>query len=212
MIVVQPVLDIGTRDGFALWPVAEREPFTFMPLHGTLSAAEIGTAVMTVAAYNNVRPDAEDAECPPARPGDPVEDFLRGLLTEEDVQAPGGLRVTDTARDMALLPGCCNGLEEWRDWLDVLDGAGHAGFGHDPSSFAERHGDVVRLTVDAQRDDSPVLEVPVDVLRTGIARAERDLAGFLRAAAGWAAVRLPAHAPAVATALARSLDMPPPGA
>lgn len=37
MIVVQPVLELGTADGFALWPVAEREPFNFMPLHGALA-------------------------------------------------------------------------------------------------------------------------------------------------------------------------------
>ncbi|MEU1618426.1 hypothetical protein ABZ479_14160 [Streptomyces sp. NPDC005722] len=45
MIVVQPVLETGTTDGFTLWPVAEWEPFTFMPLHAGLSAAEMGAAV-----------------------------------------------------------------------------------------------------------------------------------------------------------------------
>ncbi|MFE0627936.1 hypothetical protein ACFW3D_13325 [Streptomyces sp. NPDC058864] len=207
MIVVQPVLEIGTTDGFALWPVAEWEPFTFMPLHGALPAAELGTAVMTVAAYNGLA--ADDADLPD-RSRDPVEDFLQGLLTEDEVQAPGGLRVTDTTDGSVLRPGCCNGLEDWREWLDVLDGTGDVWLGHDPSPLAERHGDVVRLTVDAGRDDSPAFDVAADVLRDGITGDERDLAEFLRAATGWAAVHVPGHTPALVAALARAVGMPPP--
>lgn len=208
VIVVQPVLEIEGADGFALWPVAEWKPFTFMPLHAALSAAGVGTAVMTVAAYNRWQADDEAA---PTRSVDPVGHFVRALLDAEDVQAPGGLRVTDTARGAALLPGCCSGLEEWREaWFDLLDGSGHAWLGHGPSPLAERHGDVVRLTVDAGRADSPAFEVAVDVLRRGVAGAERDLAGFLGAAAHWAAVRLPEHAPELVGVLARAVDMPPP--
>ncbi|WP_431953479.1 hypothetical protein [Actinacidiphila sp. bgisy167] len=207
MIVVQPVLELATADGFALWPVAERAPFTFMPLHGAMSEAEVGTAAMTIAAYNHVR---VDDEAPPTRPLDPVEYFVKALLDGRDVQAPGGLQVADPLGGVVLRPGCCNGLEEWRDWFDVLDGPGHAGFGHDPSPLAERHGDTVLLTVDTQRDDSPVLAVDIDVLRRGIEGAERDLAGFLRAAAAWAAARLAGHAVPVVAALARGIGMPPP--
>lgn len=207
MIVVQPVLEIGTADGFTLWPVAEREPFTFMPLHGALPAAEVGTAVMTVAAYNSL---VEDDADPPDRSGDPVEDFLQGLLTEDEVQAPGGLRVTDTAGGLVVRPGCCSDLEDWREWLEVLDGTGDVWLGHDPSPLAERRGDVIRLTVDATRDDGRVFDVAADALRDGITGAERDLAEFLRAAADWSAVQLPGHTPALVAALARAVGMPPP--
>lgn len=207
MIVVQPVLEIEIADGFALWPVAEWKPFTFMPLHAALTADEVGAAVMTVAAYYRTQADEEAA---PTRSVDPVGHFVRALLDREDVQAPGGLRVTDTTGGAVLRPGCCGGLEEWREtWRDVLDGDG-VWLGHDPSPLAERHGDVVRLTVDARRDDSPAFEVAVDVLRRGVAGAERDLAGFLGAAADWVAVRLPEHTPALVGALARAVGMPPP--
>lgn len=72
-----------------------------------------------------------------------------------------GFRVTDSAIDTVFVePGCCNGLETGRDWLDVLDGTGCACFGHDPSSVAEPVGDIVRLTLDAHgTDDSPVIEL-----------------------------------------------------
>ncbi|MGA5707422.1 hypothetical protein ACPCK8_13245 [Streptomyces cellulosae] len=130
---------------------------------------------MSIAAHNDVVPDDD----PPPRPADPLGSFLHGLLTMDDLFASGGLRVTDTASGVTLLPGCCNGLEERRDWFDVLDGDGWASFGHDPSPLAERQGDVVRLTVDADRDDSPVIELAAGDLRRLLTGAERDLTGFL---------------------------------
>ena len=55
---MQPVLEIYTPDGFDLWPIAEIEPFSFLPLSGDLSPAEVGTAVMRVAGCNDIDPDA----------------------------------------------------------------------------------------------------------------------------------------------------------
>ncbi|GAA3776720.1 hypothetical protein ACFS5L_34575 [Streptomyces phyllanthi] len=96
-------------------------------------------------------------------------------------------RAAGRAVGVTLLPGRCNGIEGRGDWLEVLDGDGWASFGHDPSPLAERRGDTVRLTVDADRDGSPGIELPADELRRLLAGAERDLTGFLRPAATWAA-------------------------
>ncbi|MEU1783555.1 hypothetical protein ABZ545_29295 [Streptomyces abikoensis] len=191
-------------DGFALWPVAEFEPYGFLPLSGALGPADLGTAIMRIADCNNTETDDDR----PPRPADPLGSFLHGLLTTHDLFAPGGLRVTDTTTGTTLLPGCCNGLEEWRDWLEVLDGDGWASFGHDPSPLAERFGDTVRLTVDAEQDDSPVIELPLSELRRLLAAAERDMADFLQLAVDWAAQHLPDHAASVTAALAHALNLP----
>ncbi|MFI0257538.1 hypothetical protein ACH4OW_00640 [Streptomyces sp. NPDC017056] len=209
MIIAQPVLEIYGSDDFTLWPVAETEPYGFLPLSDRLGPAEVGTAVMRIADCNNV--ETEDDGRPP-RPADPLGGFLHGLLTMDNLFAPGGLRITDTATGTTLLPGCCNGLEEWRDWFDVVDSRGWASFGHDPAPLAERHGDIVRLTVDAEQENSPVIELPVGDLRRLLAGAERDLTGFLRPAAAWAARHLPDHAGPVTSALGRALDLPAPAA
>ncbi|MFH8624635.1 hypothetical protein ACH4A8_22555 [Streptomyces vietnamensis] len=50
------------------------------------------------------------------------------------------MRIADTRTGVTLLPGCCNGLEERRDWFEALDGNGWVSFGHDPSPLAERLG------------------------------------------------------------------------
>ncbi|MFE2585283.1 hypothetical protein [Streptomyces sp. NPDC059378] len=202
---MQPVLEIFAADDFALWPVGEYGSYGYLVLDGELTPADVGTAVMRIAASNDFEPAKEHGPCPT----DPLGAFLHGLLTMPDLFAAGGFRVTDTATGTVFVePGCCNGLETWRDWQEVLDGTGCSYFGHDPSSAAERVGDTVRLTLDVYaKDGSPGIELPVDQVRVLVARAEADLRDFLCLAGTWAEQHLPTHAAAVTAALARALDL-----
>ncbi|MFD8980383.1 hypothetical protein [Streptomyces sp. NPDC059564] len=204
---MQPVLETYAPDGFDLWPVAEIEPFGFLPLSGALSPAEVGTAVMRIAGCNDVDPDGDR----PPRPADAVDSFLHGLLTFDILFAAGGLRITDNSTGVTFQPGCCDGLEDWRDWHRFADDGGLLGFGHDPGSpVAERFGDTVRLTVNAGQTDSPVIELSVIELRHLLVGAERDLADFLALAADWASRHLPGRCAPVTAALARVLGLPAP--
>ncbi|KWT56674.1 hypothetical protein ADL21_37470 [Streptomyces albus subsp. albus] len=207
MIHMQPVLELHLLADFALWPVIDFEPYTFLRLSGGMETAEVGTAVAQIAFTNAVGPE-DDASPPPA---DPYGAFLHALLTSEHPIAAGGLRVHDADTGVTVLPGCCDGLEEWREWHRVFDGAGFVGFGHDPSPTAERRGDTVRLTVDAWQEGSPVIDLPVTELRHLLTDAERDLDAFLALAASWTAHHTPDHAASVTAALARCLDVRAPG-
>jgi len=207
VIVMQPVLEIYTPEGFGLWPVAECERFAFLPLGGELSPAEVGTAMMRIIDCNDIDPDGDR----PPRPADPLASFLHGLLTFEHLYAAGGLRVVDQSTGIAFLPGCCDGLEDWRDWHGLVERGGLLGFGHEPvSPLAERFGDTVRLTVNAEESGSPVIELSVAELRRLLAGVERDLGNFLALAADWCRRQLPEHADPVVAALARMLDLPAP--
>ncbi|MFD4909111.1 hypothetical protein [Kitasatospora purpeofusca] len=202
---MQPVLEINIPEGFDLWPVAGVEPFAFLPLNGELSPAEVGTAMMSIIGCNDIDPDGDR----PPRPTDPLESFLHGLLTFDDVVAAGGLRVVDDSTGAVFLPGCCDGLEDWRDWHVFLDGGSLLGFGHEPvSPLAERFGDTVRLTVNAEQNGSPVIELPVTELRRLLANAERDLADFLVLATDWVRQHMPEHSEPVIAALVRVLCLP----
>lgn len=205
---MQPVLEVYALDGFTLWPVAEVESFGYLTLSGKLTPLDVGTAVMRIAACNENASDDDDR---PLRHADPVGSFLHGLLTVDPLFAAGGLRVTDDATGTTFLPGCCNGLEDWREWHQVLEDGGQAWFGHDPDAGAERRGDTVRLTVDATQTGSPVLEFPANDLPRLLAGAEHDLADFLALAADWTARHLPRDAASVTAALARALSLPAPG-
>lgn len=206
---MQPVLEVYAPDGFALWPVVEVESFGYLVLSGELTSLQVGTAVMRIARYNDIDPEG-DGRAP--RPADLLGSFLHGLLTVDTVFAAGGLRVTDSATGVVLLPGCCSGLEDWREWYQVLEGSGQVWFGHDPDPCAERDGENVRLTVDAEHNNSAVIELSAADLLRLLAAAEHDLASFLVLTVDWAAQNLPGHADAVTIALARALDVATSGA
>ncbi|MFE6914146.1 hypothetical protein [Streptomyces rubiginosohelvolus] len=78
----------------------------------------------------------------------------------------------------------------------AIDGTGSAYLGHDPDPVVELvgSGDSVRLVVDIERSDSPVIEVSAVELRRLLDGVGRDLAGFLALAAGRARRNLPDHA------------------
>ncbi|MEU5688328.1 hypothetical protein [Streptomyces venezuelae] len=117
----------------------------------------------------------------------------------------GGTRETRPGdHDAARSPIASGGLR-------VIDDS-TGGFGHDPvSPTAERFGDTVRLTVNIEESDSPVIELGVPELRHLLVGVERDLTGFLALAAEWSSAHLPDHCTAVTAAVARSLDLPAPG-
>ncbi|MEE1824125.1 hypothetical protein PUR61_18305, partial [Streptomyces sp. BE20] len=54
------------------------------------------------------------------------------------------------------------------------------------SPLAERFGDTVRLTVNAEQSDSPMIQLSVTELRHLLAGAERDMVDFLSLTADWA--------------------------
>ncbi|MFG2658700.1 hypothetical protein [Streptomyces sp. NPDC048425] len=206
VITVRPVLEIPNRVGFGLWPVSAAEPYKFLALDGHLTPDEVGTAVMALAACNDVDPTDD---CPP-RPDDPLGSFLHGLLTMDPLFAAGGLQVVDSVTGTRMVPGCCSGLEDRGDWWEVLDGGATAAwFGHDPSPAAELHGSIVRLTADSDTDNGQWIEVPSIELRRLLAGVERDLVDFLGLAAGWVTQHLPDHSERVGDALVQALALPP---
>ncbi|MDT0409172.1 MULTISPECIES: hypothetical protein [Streptomyces] len=201
MFLMRPVVEIQAVDGRPPWPVAALRPYGFLALRGGLSEEETGAVVLGLAQGND---HDGDPDLPP-RPAGRLPALLHGLLSYEFPTAAGGLRVTDTRTGADFPPGCCCGLEDWREWYDVLDGGpplwwGHAARpGEDPR--AERDGDVVRL----RATGGAASAVPVAEVRRLLDGVEDALRDFLADAAGWAVRTVPAHAEALAPALARAL-------
>ncbi|MFD3970800.1 hypothetical protein [Streptomyces cyaneofuscatus] len=192
VMVMQPVLEIFAADDFALWPVGEHESHGYLVLNGKRTPAEVGTAVIRIADRDDFELEEKHRPCPT----DPLGTFLHRLLTTPDLFAAGGFLVTDTSTGTVLVePGCCNGPETRRGRPDVLDGTGGAHFGHEPSSMAERVGDIVRLTLDAHgMGVSLVTELPTDQVRRLVTDAERDMQDFPSLAGAWAEQHPPAYA------------------
>ncbi|MEV0971252.1 hypothetical protein [Microtetraspora glauca] len=137
------------------------------------------------------------------------------LTSDDEAFAPGGLRVT--AGDVVIDPGCCVGLDEWRDWLDVQRGQ-MIYLGHSPDVLLEQRGPVLRLWQDEDQlrpGELPGLseqhiDIPCDALPDLLQGVQQDLAGFLLALREWAQGIVPGLADQLVLAVDRRLQISAP--
>ncbi|WP_258948447.1 hypothetical protein [Lentzea californiensis] len=156
MIEVQAVVEVTGGDVVAL--------------SGRMSREEFDRALAAIADYGS----DDDAEFGPAQ--------LRALVDEEVIVMAGGLQVRDTETGVRVGPGCCAGLESWRDWARLLDGE-VPWLGHSPSPGVEFAVGVVRLRPDEDRPDDPACEIAD--LAGHLERVRQDLTGFLDLVRRW---------------------------
>ncbi|QQM38810.1 hypothetical protein [Streptomyces liliifuscus] len=195
MLIVDAVLETYVAADFALWPLADSPPDRLLALSGELSSRELGTAMAVLTTYNKGQRQRR-----PRAPKDSLEQVGR-LLATECIIAPGGLRIRDTATGVTVVPGCCSGLENWRDWLDLMSG-GEPWLGHDPTPGIEHAGAVARLWPDGDRPEGLPIDLPLAQLPGLLDSVQDRLVGFLGAVEAWAA----SHAPSIAAAVVARLD------
>ncbi|MFG2722795.1 hypothetical protein ACGFW5_31530 [Streptomyces sp. NPDC048416] len=190
------VLETYEATDFALWPVADPSSDRLLVLSGELSERETGTAMAVLTGCN-----AGDQESTAAAVEDRVARQVGHLVTSDAVIAPGGLRLRDTTTGVTAPPGCCCGLEDWRDWLGLLNGE-QPWLGHDPSPRVEHIGTSLRLWPDGERPQGPHIVVPPGQLPELLCSVQQRLSGFLACVAAWA----DRHAPALSAAVVARLD------
>jgi hypothetical protein len=197
VLIMDPVLETPDTAAFALWPVAGLPPYRFMALSDRMTAQEVGTAL---AALVGCAVQAGDDD----RPVTGADDAVRRLLAAETVTAPGGLRVHDPATGVTVTPGCCCGLEDWREWFGIADGA-TPWFGHDPSPRLDHTAESVRLWPDGRdahrAPTGTPIEIPALALFPLLRSAHQSLNGFLSLVGPWAT----RHVPSLADPLTRRL-------
>lgn len=205
MLTVEPVLETPEVRDFPFWPVAGFPPYQFAPLSGRMTADEVGSALAMLADYNARAGDGD-------YPAD-AEGLIRALLAAEKILAPGGLRFHDTATGTTVAPGCCCGLEDWREWLDVPAGES-LWLGHAPSPRFEHHPGAVHLWPDGaeapEPPSRPPVRIPLPTLPSILHTAQQDLLAFLTLTHEWATPRFPPLAEALVTALDEGLTVSEP--
>jgi hypothetical protein len=185
VFTLAPVADTTAVTEFDRWPVAA--PSACLRLSAAMSSPEVGAVLAALA-------------------DDSAPDPLRALLDEECLILCGGLLVEDTETGVCIPPSCCCGLEDWRDWVSVLDG-GKPWLGHSPAPWVEHFDDVVRIWSDGGIDEPAGAEreaitVPLDTVAAQLQVVYRDLTGFSDAVGRWAR----GTAPSVADDLVAKLD------
>jgi hypothetical protein len=177
--MISPILERWYAD-CPFWPVEPGEFYLAVPRTPTLG--QVGALAWALVARGVTDADGEVVASDAVGV---VEVFLAG--DADEFHAPGGLRVAGGG--VVVEPGCCFGLEEWRDWLDVLDGQ-VVWLGHSPDVQVQQLGPVVRVWRDEALVDPKFTGAHVDVPRDalpGLLRDVRlDLTGFLDALGTWA--------------------------
>jgi hypothetical protein len=173
VIIARAVLESAELSDFELWPVADLPAYRLTPISGDLSPAEVGTAVATIADYNDTEymPNADARE------------LLQRTIDAECMLAQGGLRLHGPATGVTVDPGCCCGLESWRDWLDLVDGT-VPWLGHDPSPRVELRDGIAHVWPTAH-GGTPIEPRVADVPGL-LAQAQQQLQGFLQVVMAWA--------------------------
>lgn len=119
------------------------------------------------------------------------DEVVNALLAEDFLIAAGGLRIRDSTTGTVVTPGCCAGLEDWRDWAQVLIG-NSPWLGHDPGPEVEIVSDDLRVWQDGGpnryrgRWAGVHVDLPHRALPGLLNGAHRDLVGFLNPLTRWA--------------------------
>ncbi|MEV0195048.1 hypothetical protein [Nonomuraea sp. NPDC050691] len=196
MVIVEVVLETYDAVDFTAWPISEPSSDRLLALSGRMSPADVGTAMAVVFSYNGI-PVTHAADLTEARLEQHLDEAKRLI-------APGGLRLRDTATNVDVSPGCCCGLENWRDWWNVARGQG-AWLGHDPTPHITHVGHVIQLR--QHGENSPSIEITRGELSSLLTTAQRHLSGFLDLAGHWAATTTPGPAERLVSALDRHLEI-----
>ncbi|GEM_PF-2333640 len=177
MVKLTPVLQMNPGPAYAWAP--DYAPYQWVDLTGDAADADVANAVAALACYGD-EPE-----------GETLEQVLRSMMAKENRVVAGGLRAE---RDGVIIePGCCCGLERWRDWFDVKPGGDSPWLGHDPDAYVECATERAIIHADA----APGAEaIAVDYAELSAARiaADATFTDFVRRLQEW----LTRHAPGAA--------------
>ncbi|MEV4706834.1 hypothetical protein [Actinoplanes sp. NPDC049316] len=181
MITLTPVLERWSAD-CPFWPAEQTDFYFAVPRMPTLQ--QVGAVVWTLIGRSVT---ADDLSLTAANAAEAIEKYL---TRDDEAFAPGGLRVGSD--DVVIDPGCCVGLDEWRDWLRVIGGE-VIDLGHDPDALIEHRGPVVRVWKSGGQLPSgsvldpgePHIDISRYALPTLLVAVQQDLVGFLDALQPW---------------------------
>ncbi|MEU4556718.1 hypothetical protein [Micromonospora violae] len=181
VITMEAVIEVpAVTDGSPPpWPVAAMAPGSWLVLNAGCADDQVGLFVAALAGRIEVQP-------PGGR-----DEVVNALLAEEFLIAAGGLQVRDRTIGTVVMPGCCAGLEDWRDWAQVLIGDS-PWLGHDPGPEVEVVSDDLRVWQDGGENRyrgrwaGIHVDLPHVALPGLLNDVHRALIGFLEALTGWA--------------------------
>jgi hypothetical protein len=123
------------------WPIAEFDKYSFIHLSEQTSDREIGLIIAQLIMYNEIEIKDNIYDC--------LQEFVvhKSVENEDFLIIAGGLQIC-SQDGKVINPGCCCGLEGWREWADFLKTKRSPWMGHSPSPWVEKIGNIVRIWSD----------------------------------------------------------------
>ena len=134
-----------------------------------MTELEVGSVMAQLINYNNEEFDST------------VVGLLAATVAEECLSLPGGIQASDGGRE--INPGCCCGLEEWREWLECPTSGRSSTMGHDPFPWIEWAEDIGNGSPDS---NAFTIAFERERFVAQLERVERELRAFLLRVEAWA--------------------------
>ncbi|PPK89814.1 hypothetical protein CLV92_1303 [Kineococcus xinjiangensis] len=148
-------------------------------MNGACSSEQVGLFLA------QLLPDQDDTAAEPS-----AQEAIDATLTMEQLIAAGGLRVEEEGTGAVVVPGCCAGLENWREWAEVLRGQS-PWLGHDPTPAVEVLPDRLRIWQDSEAPGGAVrvaagfIDLQAVALPGLLREVQADLIAFLERVERW---------------------------
>jgi hypothetical protein len=175
---IEAVIEVCLMDNDPLWPLSSDPPFSFLRLHSGSASDEVGMVMQTACAYGQGEILSS------------ITETLEVFLSQERFVMPGGLQFVEDGV-AKVVPGCCCGLENWREWLNVPYGQKFIWAGHDPSPSVEYFEQGIRIWQDEKGEEIPFIEFTREEMESLLKKTEADLKGFLVQLEKWTAYIAP---------------------
>ena len=189
---IEVVVEISSFGIEPPWAVASIANLSFLRLFSGITDEEIGSIILTACLYNHIEVFPSSTET------------LNAFLAEEFV-LPGGLQFSEDEQ-VKVVPGCCCGLEDWREWLNVPNG-NTIWAGHDPSPGVEFVNGSVRVWQDEKADGVEYIDFGVEEMRGLLEKVEPDLKGFVVRLGEWADLVAPSLKSKIVQHFAKNMNI-----
>lgn len=177
MLELIPVIDDWQPEQDFEWLPSHFPPGR-IELSAQVSDLAIARMIAILASYNNVACHGSIAE------------VARALLKAQTLVLPGGLLAR--THIIEISPGCCCGLENWREWYGVTPNGTPPWLGHDPSPWVECKTDNAVLWADGDLgDQSPYVEVSYSEITHALRSAHIAMIGFADKLSKWISEDVP---------------------
>jgi hypothetical protein len=171
---VEAVIETKSLEGEPPWSISNSGE-NYIRVYAGASDEEIGSIMLAACLTSSGEIIKETAS-----------DTLKAFISDEGFVLSGGLVFKENG-DIKVSPGCCNGLENWYEWLAVPNGGCEIWTGHDPESLIEINNGKIKIWHDRTvKNESLSIEFTVEELIERLEDIEKDLKGFVFRLRKWA--------------------------